>query len=242
VNIAVVIPAYNEAATIRDVALRALHQLPTVYVVDDGSSDGTSAQVSDIGVHCIRNAGNCGKGGAIVAGAEAALAAGASGVITLDGDGQHAPEDIPGLLAAADRVPSAIVIGARVRNRDRAPPARRMANAIADFWVSWAAGLRIQDTQSGFRYYPASVFDLPVGHGRSAGFVFESEVLIEAVRHGHGCICVPIDTVYPKQARASHFRPFKDISRIVVMVAGKLLKWGLYPLGLARTLFGKRGA
>jgi glycosyltransferase involved in cell wall biosynthesis len=240
-NFAVVIPAYNEAATIRDLAVRALQQCPQVIVVDDGSADGTGAALAGLPVQVLRNERNLGKAASLWRGAEAALALGLDAIVTLDGDGQHAPEDIPRLVAAAREHPGAIVIGARLADRGAIPKARLTANRIAAFWVSWACGQCLEDSQSGFRVYPAELFrKLSIPHGRARSFVFESEILIEAARLGHRCVMVPIAAVYPPGLRASHFRPVLDIVRITRMIAWKLLSRGLYLQGLYRAYFQRR--
>lgn len=228
-----VIPAYNEAATIRGVVQRAMPYGP-VIVVDDGSTDGTAAQLEGLAVTVLRNEHNCGKGQSLWRGMQHALSLGAKAVVTLDGDGQHAPEDIPRLQLLAERMPRAMVIAARLRERRAAPRARRIANGMADFWISWAAGRAIVDSQSGFRLYPAELLRTFQAGDTSGGFVFESEILIEALRRGFDCVAVPITTVYRPEARPSHFRPVADISRIVLMVGGKLFSRGMYPQGLWR--------
>ena len=158
-------------------------------------------------------------------------------VVTLDGDGQHCPEDIPLLLEAWRAASRSIVIGSRLHAREAIPMARYRANRIANFWISWAAGQAIADTQSGFRVYPAAlVAQPPVPCGVAASFVFESEILIEAARSGLQVVCVPINAMYWAHGRASHFRPVLDIARIVRMVAWRLITRGLYLQGLLRSL------
>jgi glycosyltransferase involved in cell wall biosynthesis len=233
----VVIPAFNEAASIREVATRTLAQLPDVIVVDDGSADGTSAALAGLPLTLIRNPDNRGKAACIWLGAQAALAAGAEAVVTIDGDGQHSPEDLPRLLEAAAARPGAIVVGSRLHAKAEIPKARYRANRFANFWIAWAAGQPIADTQSGFRLYPAAVFRrLAVPHGRWSSFVFESEVLIEASQAGMEIVCVPVSVSYANLSRASHFRPVADIAKIVVMVAARLLRRGLNLPGLLRSL------
>jgi hypothetical protein len=158
-------------------------------------------------------------------------------VVTLDGDGQHAPEDVPRLVRVARLHPDDVVIGARLVGRDAAPRARRRANRVADFFIGWAAGQPLDDSQSGFRVYPASLLRrLDVRHGPTRGFVFESEALIAAARLGVKCRSVAIAAVYPHNARPSHFRPVADIARISGMIMGQLLRRGLYLPGLYRSL------
>ena len=233
----VVIPAYNEAATIRELVESVLKIVPDVVVVDDGSSDSTSEQLAGLPVTLLRNERNLGKAASLWKGFEHALAQGAQLVVTLDGDGQHRPEDMPRLLNMAERSPQGIVIGARLHDKKNFPPRRYYANQFARFWISWAAGYPIADTQSGFRVYPAFLLaKLTRRDVRWNGFVFESEVLIAAGAIGVRSVAVAIPGIYPKAARASHFRPVADIARIVIMVAGRLLGRGMYPLGLWRSL------
>lgn len=231
----VVIPAYNEARTIRAVAERALAVNPNVIVVDDGSSDGTGAALAGLPLTLLRNEPNQGKAASLWRGMQHALAQGAQTVITLDGDGQHAPEEIPRLLELAVRRPGHIVIGARLADKAAIPPRRYYANKVANFWISWAAGYPIADSQSGFRLYPAALLrGLNLRHERERGFVFESEILIEAARRGVYSLPLPIAAVYQPGARASHFRSVLDIVRITRMVAWKLASRGMYPQGLVR--------
>jgi glycosyltransferase involved in cell wall biosynthesis len=223
--VAVLIPAFNESATIADVAVRARRVASWVIVIDDGSTDGTGDRVRSLAVEVLRNDSNQGKAAAIWRGAQYAIARGADALITLDGDGQHRPEDIPRLLDLARRHPGDLVMGARALHPDAAPKVRRLANRFADFWISIAAGYPVRDSQSGFRYYPADVFQrVHVRHDRPHGFVLESEILIEAARVNVKAHTVPIDTIYVPGARPSHFRPVLDTLRITRMVAAKVLQ------------------
>ena len=167
---------------------------------------------------------NLGKGASLWRGMQRALALGAQAVITLDGDGQHRPEEIPALLAAHRERPEAIVIGSRLHLRDEMPALRYRANRFADFWVGLAAGRRFPDTQSGFRVYPGRLLhEARANHGASARFAFESEILIEAGRLGIESIAVPVAVSYRGMARASHFANVADVARISLMVARRLL-------------------
>lgn len=231
------IPAYNEAATIRGLVERVLKIVPEVVVVDDGSSDATAEKLGGLPVTLLRNERNLGKAASLWRGIEFALSRGAQRVVTLDGDGQHRPEDIARLLSVSERFPGSIVIGARLHDKKNFPARRYYANQFARFWISWAAGYPIADTQSGFRVYPAALFArLRRSDVAWNGFVFESEILIAAGSRGVRSIAVAIPGIYPKQARPSHFRPVYDIARIVAMVAGRLFRRGMYPAGLWRSL------
>lgn len=236
-----VIPAYNEAATIRKVVQAALRHLGRVIVVDDGSSDGTSKQISDLPITLLHHPENLGKAASLFNGMQTALQRGAKGIVTMDADGQHDPTDIPRLLMAADAQPDRLVIGSRLWNREVMPIARYRANRFANFWIAWASGQTVEDSQSGFRVYPAQLFrHCRFKPSRERSFVFESEIIIEAARHGFLCTFVPVQTTYPKNARLSHFRPVKDIARITRMVAWRLFIRGFFLPGLWRSLSGNQ--
>jgi len=232
-----VIPAYNESATIRGVVERALMHVPHVIVVDDGSTDDTAHALAGLPITVLRHEQNMGKAASLWTGCQYAISQGACGLITLDGDGQHAPEDIPTLLSTAYAYPDHLIIGARRREQRCRTYKRYLANCVADFWISWAAGAPFEDTQSGFRIYPISLFrKITLACGKSRSFVFESEILIEAVRSGYRCVAVAIGVLPRAEARASYFLPVVDIARITIMVGGKLLSRGMYLGGLYRSL------
>lgn len=233
----IAIPAYEEASTIRTLAISALALCPRVIIVDDGSRDGTAAQLHGLAVTLLSHKVNRGKAASLRSAFAHATAHDARCVITLDGDGQHDPADAPSLLAAHRAHPGRIVIGSRLHDRTRFPPSRYRANRFACFWISWAAGHPIADSQSGFRVYPRSVLKIALGSSvRGSRFTFESEILIAAANHGHPTIAVAIPGSYPEHARPSHFRPVVDIAKIVVLVASHLLRHGLAPRGLWRSL------
>jgi glycosyltransferase involved in cell wall biosynthesis len=201
-----IIPAFNEAVTIAQVVERTLAHAP-VIVIDDGSSDDTAARATAAGAEVIRHERRLGKGQAIRTGMAAAAVRGATAVVTLDGDGQHDPADIPLLRAAADAVPGALVIGGRLEQSSRFVRGRLNAVRVAGFFVNWATGLHVEDTQSGFRLYPLTlVRELPTRRG---GFVFETEILVAAARRGFAVREVPVST-FPRVAQRSRFRPVVD--------------------------------
>ena len=232
-NIAVVIPALNEALRIREVVEGALHHCGSVIVIDDGSDDDTVARIATLPITVLRNPQRLGKGASLRRGFQAALATGARAVLTMDGDGQHLADDIPRLLDAGNHYPGHIVIGARLRRRSQQPRYRRLANAFADWGIAWGTGYQIADTQSGQRLYPAEVAAL--GDVPGEDFVFEAQILISAARGlGTRCVSVPIESRYAatgpahpthddpvEQFRRSHFRPLRDFSRITSHVIGQ---------------------
>ncbi len=234
---AAVIPAHNEVRTIRPLVEAVCKCVDTVIVVDDGSSDGTGEAVADLDIRLLRNANAGGKAAALAAGFAAALETQATRVATLDGDGQHDPAELDHLLAAAGRHPDQLVVGARLRQRHRQPGIRRFANRFADFWISWASGQRLPDSQSGYRVYPRGLLErIKPSTARRHGFVFETAMLIDGARAGYPAVAVEIDSIYRDNARPSYFRPGKDVWEIFWFVFWRIVLAGFYPQGLWRMI------
>ena len=219
-RIAVVVPALNEALRIRDVVQGALRHCPNVIVVDDGSDDGTADAIADLPIVLLRHATRQGKGAGLRTGFAEALRRGLDAVVTMDGDGQHSADDIPRLLAAANRRPGWIVIGARLRKRANQPMYRRLANEFGDWGIAWGTGYQVADSQSGQRLYPAEVCRLACSGIPGEDFVFEAQILMSAAQElGTRCVSVPIEARYNQvhgapDFRPSHFRPLRDLWRI----------------------------
>lgn len=238
---AIVIPAFNEEKTIIDVCQRALLQTNVVIVVDDGSSDKTLALIEAISTPSsgspvlivLKNDTNLGKAASLWKGMQHAEQLGVDAVISIDADGQHCPEDIPRFIETAKQQTNRIIIGARLAEKKDIPAKRYYANKVANFWLSWAAGYCIDDSQSGFRLYPCALIrQLTPDIQRSKSFVFESEILINAAKIGFRSVPIKIDAIYNPDARPSHFRGVTDIALITRMVAGSLFSRGMYPVGL----------
>jgi len=229
-----VIPALNEGSTIRSVTLQALQYVDDIIIVNDGSIDETSQTLTDLPVTVLTNTTTMGKAASLWIGFQHAIQGGAQAVVTIDGDGQHAPEDISRILAVADAWAGILILGNRVRKDWYASLSIRvLANRVADFWISWAAGYWIADSQSGFRVYPVPLLrKLTIKHGRKQSFVFESEILIEAAKLGVRSVSVNIQARPPQGIRPSHFRPIVDTFRITKMVAWTLFSRGMYLRGL----------
>ena len=240
-QIAIVIPAFNEELTIVDVCKRALEQAKFVIVVDDGSSDKTldlihsfnTSNSSGSKLIVLQNESNLGKAATLWKGMQHAESLGVDAVVSIDADGQHCPEDIPRFIETATQQPDTIIIGARLADKTAIPAKRYYANKCANFWLSWAAGYCIDDSQSGFRLYPCNLIrQLSPDTQRSKSFVFESEILINAAKLGFRSIPIKIEAIYNPNARPSHFRGVTDILLITRMVAGSLFSRGMYPVGL----------
>ena len=231
-NIAVVIPALNEALRIRGVVEGALAHCERVIVVDDGSDDGTSGAISDLPVTVLRHAARMGKGAGLRDGFAEALRQGALAVVTMDGDGQHHADDIPRLLAAANRHPGSLVIGARLRKRANQPAYRRLANEFGDWGIAWGTGYQVADSQSGQRLYPADVCALACSGIPGEDFVFEAQIVMSAAQElGTRCVSVPIEARYNQihgapDFRPSHFRPLRDLWRITSHIVVQCLRRG----------------
>ncbi len=229
-NVAVVIPALNEALRIREVVEGALAHCELVILVDDGSDDGTVQAVEDLPIIVLRHATRMGKGAGLRDGFAEALRRGAEAVLTMDGDGQHAASDIPRLLAAANRYPGWIVIGARLRKRANQPTHRRLANELGDWGIAWGTGYQVADSQSGQRLYPAKVCAMTDIPGED--FVFEAQIMMSAAqRLGVRCVSVPIEARYNEvhgapTFRPSHFRPLRDLWRITSHIVAQCLRRG----------------
>lgn len=221
----VVVPCLNEERAIGDLLRGVLAHCRDVIVIDDGSTDGTAAIVEALPVTLIRHAERRGKGEALRAGFREALRRGASGVLTLDGDGQHDPADIPRLLEAARHYPGALVVGARMLAREHQPDGRRRANDVADWGISWGCGQPIADTQSGQRWYPRAAVELV--DIAAEDFVFEAAILIAAARDLRlPIVSIPIACRYEAHARHSHFRPIRDVTRITWFTIRRVVHYG----------------
>ncbi len=213
---AVVIPVYNHAATVAQVAMQAAELGHPVFVVDDGSTDDTPRRLKEVqGITVLRHDKNKGKGAAIMTGFMAASNV-ADYAVTLDADGQHYPEDARRLIEAIPYGKRPIVIGAREgmdeQNGKHIPWTSRFGRKFSNFWVRLSGGPKISDSQSGFRLYPLpEALSLPT---RARRFQFEVEILVKAKRKGMAVIETPVQVLYPPgEARISHFRPFVDFMR-----------------------------
>ncbi len=206
---AVVIPCANEARTIADLVSAIRKLLPNVIVVDDGSADDTGAQAAKAGAEVIRHETSRGKGTALNAGWRRASERGFKWVLSMDGDGQHAPEDIPSLLAAAGQGDADLVVGNRMANAARMPWLRRQVNHWMSKRLSRAAGMDLPDSQCGFRLMRLSAWStLSL---RTEHFEIESEVLMGFVARKYSVKFVPVQVIY--QDEQSKIHPWRDTLR-----------------------------
>jgi len=217
----ILIPAHNEEKTIGDVIGGAKRHCPDILVVDDGSVDGTGEIAMEMGAVTLRHGVNRGKGAALKTGFRWLLETGCRAVITLDGDGQHDPAEIPKFISLFMKNDSeGIIIGNRTIDRKSMPLYRAIPNRIGELFISAAARRHIEDTQSGFRLYSRMVIEGV--QCVTDGFDFETEILIRAARRGFRIESIPVRTIYQDEYR-THFRPVRDFYRISIVVLKNLI-------------------
>ncbi len=210
----VVIPVYNHARTVAEVARQALELNVPVFIVDDGSSDDSFVRVNNItGVRVLRHSRNLGKGAALMTGFAEAVKADMNWAIALDADGQHNPMDAVSMMMAIPEGKRLVIVGTRIGMiGGNVPWTSRFGRKFSNFWVLVSGGPRMSDSQSGFRIYPLpETLNLKIVSRR---FQFEVEILVKAGWKGIPVIEVPIGVNYqPGGKIISHFRPFVDFVR-----------------------------
>lgn len=218
-GICVIIPTYNNAGTIVDVVERAMAQCLDVIVVCDGCTDNSVELLGNMPTKpvIIELKRNQGKGAALREGFRYAIKSGFAYAITLDGDGQHYPEDISVLLAANERNAGALIVGER-KNLDKMERSKgsKFANSFSNFWFMVQTGQYLRDTQTGYRLYPLKKLrGLALLTSR---YEAELELMVFASWHGVKLVSEPVNVFYPpREERVSHFRPGKDFTRITIL-------------------------
>ena len=218
-GICVVIPTYNNGGTIGRVVAGAMAQCDDVIVVNDGSTDATASILAGLardGLTVVTLDRNSGKGAALKAGFRKALELGFAYAITLDGDGQHYPEDIATMLQANQEHPGALILGSRMLDGADRSKGSSFANRFSNFWLWVQTGRRLDDTQTGYRLYPLKkLYGLSLLTSR---YEAELELLVFASWHGVELVPVTVNVYYPpREERVSHFRPGLDFARISVL-------------------------
>jgi len=215
-RILAIVPAHDEAPRVGGVVAAAARYLP-VLVVDDGSTDGTAQAAVTAGARVLEQHPNRGKGAALRVGFSEALQSGAEAVITLDGDGQHDPAEIPAFLAAHARrtgagLPSELIIGRR--DFARMPIVRRIANSLGTIVLSLALGRHVPDNQSGYRLVGRKLMAATLA-STEAGFAFEVEMIAICQREGWPIDWIPIRTIYAGER--SHMRPLAHLREFLAI-------------------------
>lgn len=215
-HVCVLIPTYNNAKTLPALLADVSRYTDNIIVVNDGSTDETPSILKKHKVEVITYGQNKGKGWALRQGFKRAVELGYTYAITIDSDGQHFADDLVVFLNAIVEHPNAIIIGARNMDQSSVPGKSSFGNKFSNFWFWVETGLRLPDTQSGYRLYPVRALSAMTFVTRK--YEFEIEVIVRAAWKGIDVICVPVKVFYPeKEKRISHFRPLRDFSRISVL-------------------------
>ena len=233
-KVCVLIPCFNHVTTVAAVARSAQEFFP-VLVVDDGSTLPLP-ELPECTLFALKP--NCGKGAALRTGLQRAAELGFTHAITMDADGQHFAKDLPRFFAAAQAQPDALVVGVRDFFAAGCPTHRRRSNAVSTFWFRVETGVRLGDTQCGFRCYPLTLSQRL--KARSGRYAFELEFMVRASWVGTPIVEVPVKCSYVDGIRNSHFRPVKDLAHITIMNIGLVLQSWFVPLKLRMAWsFGK---
>lgn len=220
-EVCAVIPTYQNAKTLLQVVADVHRVVDTVFVVDDGSNDGTAALLdkatgSERPEKVLTHPKNCGKGAALKTGLTYARQQGFRYAVTVDADGQHRADDIPALLKAVEEEPDALAIGSRGLQHENMPAKSTFANRFSNFWFALQTLQRLPDTQSGLRIYPLRCL-----HGlrwMSARYEAELTLLVFSAWAGVKLLPIPVSVYYPpRDQRVTHFRPGRDFTRISVL-------------------------
>ena len=217
-NVCVLMPTYNNERTLKRVIDGVLQFTQHLIVVNDGSTDSTTKILEDYStLQQIHFKENKGKGQALRQGFKHAESLGYKYVITIDSDGQHFPKDIPVFIDELEQAENKnlLLIGARNMAQESVPKKSSFGNKFSNFWFWAETGIKLQDTQSGFRLYP-------IHHFKNLNFYtnkfeFEIEVIVKAAWNGSEVKNIPILVLYDETERVSHFRPFKDFTRISIL-------------------------
>lgn len=241
-KVCVLVPTYNNAGTISRLLKDIASFTRNMLVVNDGSTDDTREILNGFpGIHQVDYSLNRGKGFALRQGFKKAVELGYDYVISIDSDGQHYAKDLPAFLHALEEYPGSLIIGARNMDQSAVPVKSSFGNRFSNFWFTVETGIRLPDTQSGYRLYP--VYRLKNMHFFTRKYEFEIEVIVRAAWKGIPVRSVPVSVYYPPPGeRVTHFRPFLDFTRISILNTVLVLITFLYikPRDLFRKLSGQK--
>lgn len=214
-NVCIIVPTYNNQKTLQRVLDSLLPFTSNIIIVNDGSTDTTSEILKKYPqLTQIHHPKNAGKGVALRNGFNKALEQKYRYAITIDSDGQHFASDIPTFIEAIENEPNTLLIGSRNMTHDDVPKKSSFGNKFSNFWFWFETGNRLQDTQSGYRLYPIQI--IPKRYFTTK-FEFEIEVIVRSAWKGILVKNIPVQVLYDPAERVSHFRPFKDFTRISIL-------------------------
>ncbi|MFD1603271.1 DUF2062 domain-containing protein [Flavobacterium artemisiae] len=215
INFCVIVPTYNNQKTLKKVLDSILDYSSNVIIVNDGATDLTNEILKEYSqLVQIHHPKNLGKGRALRNGFRKAIELGFEYAITIDSDGQHFASDIPSFITEIQKQPNALLIGSRNMTQENVPKKSSFGNKFSNFWFKFETGIKLDDTQSGFRLYPLKLLPKKFYTNK---FEFEIEVIVRAAWKGIVVKNIPIQVLYDPAERVSHFRPFRDFTRISIL-------------------------
>nr|WP_294931490.1 DUF2062 domain-containing protein [uncultured Flavobacterium sp.] len=211
----VIVPTYNNHKTLRKVLDFILGYTSNIIIVNDGSTDDTSEILKSYSqLTQIHHPQNLGKGRALRNGFRKAIEMKFEYAITIDSDGQHFASDIPNFILEIQNEPNSLLIGSRNMTQENVPKKSSFGNKFSNFWFKFETGIKLDDTQSGFRLYPLQLIPKQFYTNK---FEFEIEVIVRSAWKGIPVKNIPIQVLYDPAERVSHFRPFRDFTRISIL-------------------------
>jgi len=237
-----IIPCLNEGVTIASLVLKTKHYVDTVLVIDDGSNDDTAAIAKEAGAVVITHKSNRGKGAALRTGFQYAINKGFDYVVTLDGDGQHNPIEIPRVLGSIFNNGHDISLGIRAGERTEMPGWRKIGKRVLDYSTSLGNGGFVTDSQCGFRAFNQHAVQTLIPHLKENGFSVESEQLILANQLHLNLKKTNISCKYEDLVNTSKVNPashgFKVLTGIIKLIAEKRPLFFIGVPGFIITLMG----
>ena len=217
-----VIPAFNEESAIASVVEKSLQHVDEVLVVDDGSGDNTSRMAEDAGAILLKHSSNCGKGVCLRDAFK--RVGGYDIVVTIDGDGQHNPDEIPLLLRPIKEERADFVNGSRYLNAgdENTPSYRRVGQKVLDIATNIAAGTDITDSQSGFRAFQGNT--ISCYRFRDSGFGIESEMIADAAENGLRILEVPISVSYDVENSSTRGPVSHGVGVLLKIIKDKIIR------------------
>ena len=216
-KVCVLIPTYNNHKTLKRVIDGVLQYTNHIIVVNDGSTDSTKSILEDYQNQFVvlDLPQNKGKGNALRVGFKFAREKSYHYALTIDSDGQHFPHDIPAFIEVLkQKSKPVLIIGSREMEQDGIPKKSSFGNKFSNFWFWFETGIKLNDTQSGYRLYPLKFIPKKFWTNK---FEFEIEIIVRTAWKGIDVMNIPIDILYDPNERVSHFRPFQDFTRISIL-------------------------